>query len=205
MFFNLCLFLASIDKSVLKFLRCNIHNIGTLPSGQMDTKIKKKINTQRFGTFWMRFHNQCTICKQTKTFQNKLFIYYWWIVRDTLVVAFGFLPQNFKRWQEPMNGILSSYECSVVGTLKPYLMQKNLFELFALTGADRKILGMNASTRHERSCLGHQVKFPDPNCHNIAWADQWFVINTGKYIWSHSSHEMHCKKMCCLQNNCFAP
>ena len=41
-----------------------------------------------------------------------------------------------------MNGTLPFYECRLtggdtmrgVGTLKPYLMQKNLFELFALTG-----------------------------------------------------------------------
>ena len=28
---------------------------------------------------------------------------YLWLVKITLVVAFGFLPQNFERWQGPMN------------------------------------------------------------------------------------------------------
>ena len=27
----------------------------------------------------------------------------WWLVRVNLVVAFGFLPQNFGRWQGSMN------------------------------------------------------------------------------------------------------
>ena len=30
----------------------------------------------------------------------------WWLVRVTLVITFGFLPQNFGRWWGPMNGIL---------------------------------------------------------------------------------------------------
>ena len=34
----------------------------------------------------------------------------WWLVRVTLVVAFGFLPQNFGRWRGPTNGTLSFYE-----------------------------------------------------------------------------------------------
>ena len=29
----------------------------------------------------------------------------------TFVVAFGFLSQNFGRWQGPTNGTLSFYEC----------------------------------------------------------------------------------------------
>ena len=46
-----------------------------------------------------------------------------------------------------MNDILSFYECrfsgEVVGNLKPYLMQNNLFELFALTGSGgAKTLGV---------------------------------------------------------------
>ena len=36
-----------------------------------------------------------------------------------------------------MNGTLSFYNAgSVVGTLKPYLMKKNLFELFTLIGSE---------------------------------------------------------------------
>ena len=27
----------------------------------------------------------------------------WWLIRVTLVVAFGFLPQNFGRWWGPTN------------------------------------------------------------------------------------------------------
>ena len=59
---------------------------------------------------------------------SMLQIVYWWLVRATLVVAFGFLPQNFGRWWGPMNSKLSSYEWrfsgEVVSTFKPYLMQK---------------------------------------------------------------------------------
>ena len=58
----------------------------------------------------------------------------------TLVVAFGFLLQNFGRWRGPMNGTLchSMDGGSVVGTpwgggiVKPYL-QNIFFKLFALT------------------------------------------------------------------------
>ena len=43
-----------------------------------------------------------------------------------LVVAFGFLLQNFGRWRRPMNDTLSFCECrlsaEVVGTLTPYLL-----------------------------------------------------------------------------------
>ena len=35
--------------------------------------------------------------------------------RVTLVVAFGFLPQNLGRCYEPMNGTLSFYECRLSG------------------------------------------------------------------------------------------
>ena len=60
----------------------------------------------------------------------------------TLVIAIGFLPQNFGMWQGPTNGTLSFCESRFnrggyhegVETLKLYLMQKNLFELTALTG-----------------------------------------------------------------------
>ena len=55
------------------------------------------------------------------------------------MVAFGFLPQNFWKWQGPTNGTLSFYECRFSGgdTIKwgrggtqtlPYA--KKLFELF---------------------------------------------------------------------------
>ena len=55
------------------------------------------------------------------------------------MVVFGFLPQNFGRGPGVMNATFSFYECrweyhEVVGTFKLYLVQKNLFELFALTG-----------------------------------------------------------------------
>ena len=32
-----------------------------------------------------------------------LCLYFWWLVTVTLVVAFGFLPQHFGRWQGPTN------------------------------------------------------------------------------------------------------
>ena len=37
--------------------------------------------------------------------------------RITLVVAFGFLPQTFERWWEPMNGTLSFYMCEWWGPM----------------------------------------------------------------------------------------
>ena len=42
---------------------------------------------------------------------NKVAKNIWWLVRVTLVVAFNFLPQKFGRWQVPMSGTLSFYEC----------------------------------------------------------------------------------------------
>ena len=38
---------------------------------------------------------------------------YWWLVRVTLVVAFGFLPQNFGRWWGPTSGNFFVCECSL--------------------------------------------------------------------------------------------
>ena len=54
----------------------------------------------------------------------------WWLVKVTLEVAFDFLPQNFERWQGPMNDDFAQKwmqldrwgQSQVVGTLKPYLM-----------------------------------------------------------------------------------
>ena len=43
--------------------------------------------------------------------RNKINILHWWLVRVSLVVAFGFLPQNSGRWWRSMNGTLSFYEC----------------------------------------------------------------------------------------------
>ena len=64
------------------------------------------------------------------------------LVKVTLVVAFGLLPQNVGRWQEVQVQWWRHRE--VVETLKPYLIQKNLFEIFALTGGgDTKTSGMS--------------------------------------------------------------
>ena len=41
--------------------------------------------------------------------------YNWWLVRVTFVVAFGFLPQHFVRWQDPRIILLSFYECRFNG------------------------------------------------------------------------------------------
>ena len=74
-------------------------------------------------------------------------------VESPLVVTFDLLPQTFKRWWEPTNGtcvilwmqVLWWMYHEVVGTLKNYLMQKNLFDLFALTGSGyAKTLGAQA-------------------------------------------------------------
>ena len=65
--------------------------------------------------------------------------------RVTLVVAFGFLLQNFGRWWSPKNGTLSFYECMSVGCVVQTLTDGrdtqtlpaviNSFERFALTDA----------------------------------------------------------------------
>ena len=61
-----------------------------------------------------------------------------------LFLAFP-LPQYFGRWQGPINRTLSFHECRPP---KPYLMQKNLFELFSLTGGgDAKASGTSACVR----------------------------------------------------------
>ena len=59
------------------------------------------------------------------------------------MVVFGFSLKFLGRWQGLKNGrstlsnvgSLGGYH-EVVGTLKPYFMQKNLFECFALTGGE---------------------------------------------------------------------
>ena len=59
---------------------------------------------------------------------RRLNLDYWWLVRVTLVVAFGFLPQNFGRWQGPTDCCFAQkrmqlqwcWQCEVVGTLKHY-------------------------------------------------------------------------------------
>ena len=89
--------------------------------------------------WWLWFRTFITLCV-------------WWLVRVTLVVAFGFLPHNFRWWQGPMNHSfvilwmqvhLWGYH-DVVGTFKPYYGLKNLFEIIALKGdGDRKTLGMS--------------------------------------------------------------
>ena len=60
----------------------------------------------------------------------------------------------------------------VVGTLKPYLMQKYLFELFALTGSEDAIT--SDSSVHTICSLpettSHQVKFPLANIF-IFWTE----------------------------------
>ena len=40
---------------------------------------------------------------------------YWWLVKVTLVVAFGFLRQKLWRWWGSTNGILSFYKCKFSG------------------------------------------------------------------------------------------
>ena len=85
-----------------------------------------------------------------------------WLVRVTLVVAFGFLPQNFGRWWGPTNSTLSVYECRFSGGWwrhwNPTKCKKKLFQRFALTGGrDTKTLG--AST-HTISCTRARALAP---------------------------------------------
>ena len=55
--------------------------------------------------------------------------HYWWLVRVTLLVAFGFLLQNFGKWWGPTNDVLIRKwmqlewwgQSEGMGTLNPYL------------------------------------------------------------------------------------
>ena len=90
--------------------------------------------------------------------------YFWWLVRVTLVVDFGFLPQHFGScWgggAGPTNNFLSFNKCrfsgggyhEVVGTLKPYNELKNLFEFKRILRGDRDHRWKNFG--HKHLCLG---------------------------------------------------
>ena len=60
-------------------------------------------------------HNKHCSCYGTPNIISNYLFNFWWFVRVTLVIAFGFLPQNFGRWWGPMNGPLSFYECRFSG------------------------------------------------------------------------------------------
>ena len=77
-------------------------------------------------------------CAAGECVTSSVFKRCWWLVRVTLVVAYGFLPQNIlevtrtREWYFAvlwMQVQLSGYN-EVVGTLEPYHVQKNLSELF---------------------------------------------------------------------------
>ena len=67
----------------------------------------------------------------------------WWLVRITLAVAFGFLPQNFGRWKGPTNCHFAGKDWSLSGAdnvrwwghsnTTRWLKVKKI-ELYALTG-----------------------------------------------------------------------
>ena len=89
---------------------------------------------------------------------------HWWLIRITLLVAFGFLSQTFGRWQGPTNCSIvilqMQVQCwgyhEVVETLKPYHMLNNLFELIALKGHwDTKTLGARAHAQVQVLALAH--------------------------------------------------
>ena len=51
---------------------------------------------------------------------------HWWLIRVTLVVAFGFLPQNFGKVAVPTNSTFVILEwwgqSEMVGTINPYML-----------------------------------------------------------------------------------
>ena len=89
------------------------------------------------------------------------------------MVAFGFLPQNFWKWQGPTNGTLSFCECRFSGgdtikwgggELKPYLMQKNYLNfLGASVCAQVRVEVPSLLPRRSRPRPSHLVEFPLPN------------------------------------------
>ena len=69
-----------------------------------------------------------------------------------------------------MTGTLSFYECRLNGvTLKPYLLQSNLFERFALRGGGDTIKSSLCPSRLLDACAptSHPVKLSLPNIFNI--------------------------------------
>ena len=97
-----------------------------------------------------KFHNQNF--KKHHWAKNTRYVSFkfWWLGRVTLVVVFGFLSKKFGKWPElSMNdGCTQKWmqlqywgQSYLVGTLKPYLLQNNLFELYALSSSgDTKTL-----------------------------------------------------------------
>ena len=124
------------------------------------------------------------ILKRSKSQLWVCFVH-WWLVRVTLVIAFGFLPQIFRRWWELWMILALIYKCSLNGVDNqrwwrhsnptgwghPYPTYcYNFFELFALTGGGNiKTLGVSNRTQAQvlmplqSHPTSHLVEFPIPN------------------------------------------
>ena len=88
--------------------------------------------------------------------------FYWWHVRITLVVSFGFSPQNFGRMVGPMNDTLSFYEGRFSGgdTMRWWVHRtpisyKRIVQTFC---AHRQQGRKNFSRERHRSRPNHLVK-----------------------------------------------
>ena len=86
------------------------------------------------------------------------------------MVAFGFLPQNFRKWQGPVNA------GSMVGTLKLYQTLKNLFEL-TVEMQKLWVKALMPGPLHLRSHLSHLVKFSVPNILTFDLCDEQIDMN----------------------------
>ena len=119
--------------------------------------------------------------------------FYWWLVRVTLVVFYGFLSQHFERWWDLQMILLLLYECSLSsednqrwwGHTNPTCCFKNIFKLLALSGgrntkaratsphAWAEALMLAAFHSHLRSHLTSiLVEFPIPY---FCFFFNWFV------------------------------
>ena len=104
----------------------------------------------------------CTI-DQINTLRFLLPSFDWWLFRVTLLLAFGFLPQNFGRWRGAMNHsfVILFMQIQwwgyheVVGTLKPKRIYLNLLH--------SKIVGGCKNFRCQHWRLSHLVKLLLPN------------------------------------------
>ena len=94
---------------------------------------------------------------------------YWWLVKVTLMVVFVFLPQNLggggHLWMVLLWMLVQWWGYhEVVMTLKPYHIQKNLFQ-------------HSICTHGQLGCknFGHEHLWPGMNTHAIscAWATWW--------------------------------
>ena len=116
---------------------------------------------------------KCAIHSEDINPTDLLISYIWWLVRVTLMVAFGFLPHDFGWWWGPTNdGFAKKINAAwVVGTPKTYLwLKKKTFCTFRQQG--HKNFGWALMPIHEPLCLRttrYLVEFSLPHISNLVF------------------------------------